>query len=547
MKCRIGLLSSFICFSFVVSCSCHVDVVEEDKYEGVNKFDENIDVVNTGYSKINNQFSVDNFYSPYSNKVEQSEGISTNFLPTTGSPNILVIPIAFSDVTLTDDKDTILSNIDAVINKEEKVEYESLCSYYQKSSFGKLNIKATISDIYTSNYTFAHLNTLSNSQEHSDQIVVDATKWYFENNKDTYSTFDLNNDKYFDSIICIYLAPYSGYNNVEYNNSSLFWAYVKSIYGIKTSIPNTDIRPGNYMWCSYYLLKNKNNVLTARTLIHETGHLLSLFDYYSHSFSDSKLEYRYKPLGDVDMMISEVYDHNCYSKFVLNWVQPYLIDSEGSITISSSAINGDCLLIPTSSFNNSSADEYLLLEYFTPTKLNEYDSKNVYVDRPSIPLINESGIKLYHIDSRIGCFSSMMGDDYYIKDIKNFDTSIFATYGTSRYVDYIYTNTPSGYFDDTGNTYISLNRSLTLPDYDPFYQDYRLISIITPEGYNYSTGSKNFTNKSLFKNQGYTDFTNEAFLNQFPKETFNNGSPFKLNFKIDSMTEDKCKITFTKI
>ena len=549
MKLKFSFISFIISSSFIVSCSCHkenIDNVIKNKYEGEDYFDNNIEEVNSGYSKINNAFSVDNFYNKYCNKIEASEGINTNFWPTSGSPNILVIPIAFKDVKLEEDNQTILSNIDAVINKEDKVEYESLCSYYKKSSFGKLDIKATISDIYTSKETFESLNNAGNSSLLSDQIVVDATKWYFENNTN-YSTFDINNDKYFDSIICIYLAPYNGYNDITYNNSSLFWAYVKSIYNIDSYIPKTDIRPGTYLWCSYYFLKNKNKELTARTIIHETGHLLSLSDYYSLHYIDEKLEQSYKPLGDVDMMVGEVYDHNCYSKFVLDWTKPYLIDKEGSITISSSSINGDCLLIPTSSYNNSSADEYLLLEYFTPTNLNEHDSKNVYIDRPKTPQINKSGIKLYHVDSRIGLFSYMDGDDLYIKDIANFDTSIITNSAGSKYVDYIYTNTPSGYGDSTGAIYTSYNRPLTLPDYDFGYEDYRLISIITPEGYNYSTGSKYFTNDSLFKNKGYTDFKDKTFLNQFPKETFNNGSPFKYNFKIDSMTKDKCKITFTAI
>ena len=536
---NISLLCSFISLSFIVSCSCHSDKNDDNKqisniYEGKDEFDNSIEDVNTGYSKINNTFSVDNLYSKYCNKRDDASNIRTNFLPTTGSPNILVIPVAFNDVPLEEDNETIHSNIEAVISNGENVEYESLTSYYAKSSFGKLNINATISDIYTSKYSLDYLGKQENAYDYSDQIVVDATKWFFENNNN-YSEFDINDDKYFDSIICIYLAPYNGYNNFTYENSDLFWAYVKSIYNlnIDSSIPKTDIKPGIYMWCSYYLLKNKNNELTARTLIHETGHLLSLNDYYSFHYMDKSLKQLYKPLGDVDMMANEVYDQNSYSKFVLNWVQPYLINKEGSITISSSSINGDCILIPTSSFNNSSADEYLLLEYFTPTNLNEYDSKNVYVDRPKTPLINKSGIKLYHVDSRIGLFSSSGSDDIYIKDFSNFDPSLVTNSGWTKYLDYVYTNTPNGYSDSTGALYESPNRPLTLPDYDSNYRDFRLISIITPEGYNYSKGNRSFTNDALFKNKGYIDF--------------NNDSPFKFNFKIDSMTSDKCKITFTSI
>ena len=58
------------------------------------------------------------------------------------------------------------------------------------------------------------------------------------------------------------------------------------------------------------------------------------------------------------------------------------------------------LLTPEWNEHNSPFDEYLLLEYYTPTGLNELDSRIPYKSRPLV--YNIPGIKMYHIDNRLG-------------------------------------------------------------------------------------------------------------------------------------------------
>ena len=81
MKLKYSFISFIISSSFIISCSCHKEKVIDDvknKYVGEDSFDETIEEVNSGYSKIDNVFSIDNFYSKYCNKIEASEEINSN-------------------------------------------------------------------------------------------------------------------------------------------------------------------------------------------------------------------------------------------------------------------------------------------------------------------------------------------------------------------------------------------------------------------------------------------------------------------------------------
>ena len=60
------------------------------------------------------------------------------------------------------------------------------------------------------------------------------------------------------------------------------------------------------------------------------------------------------------------------------------------------------LLSPSPNSSNSPFDEYLLLEYYTPTGLNKFDCDYSYhypYDYPQGP--KASGIRVWHVDARL--------------------------------------------------------------------------------------------------------------------------------------------------
>lgn len=151
-----------------------------------------------------------------------------------------------------------------------------------------------------------------------------------------------------------------------------------------------------FSWASYDFMYRGygSGSLDAHTYIHETGHLLGLEDYYDY-------DRKRAPLGGIDMMDRNIIDHNCYSKFALDWVNPFYADHTGTVSLRPSVTSGDCLLLPSStSWNGSAFDEYLMLELYSPTSLNASDAASQYAG--SFPqAFTKPGIRIYHVDARM--------------------------------------------------------------------------------------------------------------------------------------------------
>ncbi len=114
------------------------------------------------------------------------------------------------------------------------------------------------------------------------------------------------------------------------------------------------------------------------------------------------------PLGALDMMDFNVGDHNAYSKSVLNWIRPKVVVGEGVITLRSFTETGDALLIrPT--YRGTLLDEYILVEWYTPTGLNEKDAREPYAGRYPRQF-STPGLKIYHVDARVARYELIEGN-----------------------------------------------------------------------------------------------------------------------------------------
>lgn len=318
-------------------------------------------------------------------------------------PYLLVVPLAFSnsDPGTFEEKTTLLKN--AFFGSPSKNVYESVASYYHRSSYGHIKIKGEVTNWFTSSLSAEE--TLSLSQNGSTTLKVSSNlaneivAW-LDN-----SDFDLTNyltedGKYIRGLYVVYDYP----PNYQ-DTSSLFWAYVDRADSAST-MPGAS----TYAWSSVdFIGENayKSHYVEANTFIHEVGHLFGLQDYYN---TISNLTYQ--PTGFFDMMDYNLGDHSSFSKYLLDWATPYIVDEPQDITIRSFTETGDFILMPTSSFNGSPYDEYILLEYFTPTGLNDSSSFSsyLYTDGDGKSRIfyypNYHGLRIYHIDARLVYFSS---------------------------------------------------------------------------------------------------------------------------------------------
>lgn len=387
--------------------------------------------------------------------------------PTTGSPKILVIPVWFTDsgnyLTSADAKSNVKTDIERCFFGND-TGWHSVASYYKEESNGRLNLTGTVTDWYECGYPSSHAAA---SVGIINTIVQNASDWFFENNPGEKKTdYDLDKNGYIDAISLIYAAPDYATADQDVNN---LWAFC---YWIQTTTANVaQPAPNTYFWSSYDFMYSEAtsynragtaygggstngltvaNPVDTHTAIHEFGHVLGLdFDYYDYS-------YQYTPAGGFSMQDLNVGGHDPFSVMAYGWADPYIPTQSCTIEIGAFQTTREVVLLtPEWNEYDSPFDEYLLLELYTPTGLNELDCNYSYRGYyPAGPLT--TGIRLWHVDARLAPMGIPAGpnntvtlpvsDDYYV--VKAFtntywsdDSSVNSGYCTiygREYADYNY-------------------------------------------------------------------------------------------------------------
>lgn len=342
--------------------------------------------------------------TPLKNAAEKT-GV-TKGLPSTGSPKVLVIPVAFTDYPA--DKNMRSDLQTAFFGTSEQTGWESLTSYYQKASYGKLNIGGTVTEVYNTGKKSTYFNNEYKKGNSSDYEILQGALEYFDDAYD-YSQYDYDNDGMIDGVYLVYTAP------VDYESEdSLWWAFTYE-YLTETEEYYDGKQADFYLFMGYGFLFDEpasGATLTynCETVIHETGHMLGLDDYYD--YDDTK-----GPDGGIgggDMMDYNVGDHNAFSKLLLGWVDPYVVTGNCNLTLSSFGASGDCIMVCKNKADPFS--EYFIIDYYTPDGLNEMEAGNS-------GLFSVSGIRVYHIDASIQTNSSKIDGIWGIYKNNNSDTT----------------------------------------------------------------------------------------------------------------------------
>lgn len=248
--------------------------------------------------------------------------------------------------------------------------YESLRSYYLRSSHGVLEINGTALGWYKAKNT---RNTYS-----SDNGIKSLIKEALDNLTEThdFTVYDNDGDGKIDYFICIYTGPVNG----EY-----WWAWNDLQGSMFEGDPYTvdGKRLGVFTW-----MWEKNlsyPATTAQVAIHETGHALGLPDYYD-----------YEPgvgpeggVGGMDIMDWNIGDHNCFSKWLLDWVDPVVISTTGtqSVTLRSAADFADAVLVMPGFDPANPFSEFFMVQNRRQTG-NDLELPN-------------SGIIIWHVDATL--------------------------------------------------------------------------------------------------------------------------------------------------
>ena len=313
-----------------------------------------------------------------------------------GETNVLIIPINFTDYTFTSED---LEKLElSFFGTSEETGWESVQSYYHKSSYGSFAFNGEILAPFQTNKPSTYYAKRFNNGYDADYDIIKAALEHYDSMID-YSLYDMNNDGFIDGLFFIYATPtWYGDETGSDNDSDLWWAYMYQYYTDDYEFYD-GVEANYYLWAGVDfmyepLTYNGNTDITvnvnATTYIHETGHMLGLYDYYDY-------EEGIGPdggLGGADMMDYTVGDHNSFTKIILDWTTPLVVSGKSTtVTIEGFTESGDVILV-SPNWNYSYFDEYFLVEFFTPTGLNEAHAG-------FNGLYSTSGIRIFHVNARI--------------------------------------------------------------------------------------------------------------------------------------------------
>lgn len=454
---------------------------------------------------------IESYRDLYSSKSDKDTREFLN-ISSHGEQYLLVIPVSFLDSNKNDQdkKKIIIQN--AFFGQSSKTIYESVASYYDKSSYGDLKIKGEVVDFINFPSKASELESKYGSYTRASRYVVAWLIDYLKEQNFDFSKYDNDKDGYIDGVYVIYDYPYS-----EKTTNSLFWAYTDQTQKNLSGLNSTKPYASSYSWSSYDFIKYNNNFANSHTLIHEVGHLFGLIDYYNTNSSAF-----YQPTGYMDMMDFNVGDHSGFSKMILDWVTPKVVTGEGDITLSPFYNSGELILIPAGEWNGTPYDEYLLLEYFAPQGLNEKEQAFTfsYIDKngdeKDFSYLSYYGIKVYHVDARLAYFESKTSSHYIcFLDDKHAEAKLINY--TSYCVDFAFSNSVDNFQINNKPTLLHLLQS---------------------------SGENTFIEGEPMKNEDLWILGDTFGVDTFTDFTFNNNEKLPFTFEISKFNTNQATISF---
>ena len=468
--------------------------------------------------------------------------------PCVGSAHLLVIPVWFNDSSsfiASSKKEHIRDEIrKAYFGTNEETGWRSVKTFYEEESHGALSLSGTVSSWYEVSNSYTYYGSENSSGTKTSSLVKNATNWYFTNNpSDSRKNYDKDGDGYLDGVMLIYGAPdYSALNKSNYDN---LWAYC---YWLQETTQKNVNKPGPnvFFWASYDFMYSRGDAyfhtnvassiygsgdtqhcsVDAHTYIHEMGHMFGLEDYYDYSNNG------YDPAGGFSMQDHNVGGHDPFSAFALGWGEAYAPTSTMTINLKPFTSSGEMILLSnaTTSGSRSPFDEYLLLEFYTPTGLNKFDTDYLYCG--SGPQgASASGIRLWHVDARLAWYTNVNPNA--APSITNDPTKSggTVTMGMSNtYSDG--TQYTEGYLSPLGSSYYN-------------YNVLQMIRNNTTLNYKPTTG-KGLSNEHLFRT-GET-FTMSKYSKQFVNSgKLNTNQALNFSFTVNNISSEYASITVTKI
>jgi M6 family metalloprotease-like protein len=298
-------------------------------------------------------------------------------MPTKGTVRVLSILVDFSDAAHISQASSIESRLYG--SSTDDAPYDTLRNYYQRSSYGQLLITGDSLGWYRAKHPRGYYESL----DHDDGVGVDTlikeAVTYYDAVGFNFAPYDNDNDGTIDYIVVIWAGRHGEW-------SSFWWGYQWQVHDTAFTVDGKHLGIYSWQWESY---RYPAGVYEVSTVIHETGHALGLPDYYDYDDTIGPNG----GVGGLDMMDSTIGDHNCFSKFLLDWIEPTVITaSSRQFSLRESGTTKDALLV-MSGYNRNIQKwygEFFMVQNRESTG-NDANSSN----------IASEGLLIWHVDSRL--------------------------------------------------------------------------------------------------------------------------------------------------
>lgn len=300
--------------------------------------------------------------------MESAGGPST--LPSIGNPKIFVLLIEFPDYSHTIEASTIQDMLFGAGN-QGYYPYESLRSFYERSSYGKLHIEGDV-------YGWYKAQNVRDTYTNDAEGLIEEALAYYHSQGMRFDKYDNDGNGQVEYFAVFWTGPDTGWAN-------FWWGWQGYFSDGEYTIDGKSLGDFSWQW-------EEDN---PGTIIHETGHALGIPDYYDYDDSVGPRG----GVGGLDIMDGVWGDHNAYSKWVLGWLTPQVVTSAAELTLTPLSTTPSAVVM-AKDFNGAGWEgEYFLIQ-------NRYSAANDS-DLPG------NGFMIHHVDARVGCDGSTLYNNSY--------------------------------------------------------------------------------------------------------------------------------------
>lgn len=299
-------------------------------------------------------------------------------MPTTGVNKIPAVLIEFSDMQpAAINTQAYVDNAIFGTGVAAEAPYESLTSYYDRASFGKLTLEGNTLGWYRTAYPRAQVATTTAGRE----TLIKEALASFDASHD-FAQYDNDNDGEIDYLLVVYAGADTGWG-------SFWWAYQTGWTDPTYTIDGKRVGTYVFQFTDY----NAAGPFKPLVVIHETGHALGLPDLYDYDNTVGPQG----GVGGLDIMDGNRGDHNGFHKWLMEWSTPTVIGSGvKKITFEPAATSGDGVVVMRGASSANPFDEFFFVEN------RNGGGNDAGTNWPG------SGLMIWHVDSTLDA----SGNDY---------------------------------------------------------------------------------------------------------------------------------------